>query len=154
MPFCHLRIKALRHPCPNYWITTQAYPAVPKTIGDHIRKRRLELHILQKPLAERLGVNIETLKIWERGAAMPMIRHLPAVIEFLGIDPEPEPAALPERIAFGRRKLGWTQEKLAKAVGLNVSTILRWESGASIPAPRKLAEFQARLGERFLLIPQ
>ena len=66
LPFCHPQIKVLHRPYPDYWITTQISPGTPRTIGDHIRKRRLTAHILQKDLARQLGVNIETLKNWER----------------------------------------------------------------------------------------
>ena len=73
MPFCHLHIKALRRPCPGYWITTQTAPGDPRTLGEPMRKRRIDLHMLQKALAAKLGVNIETLKNWERGAGSPLM---------------------------------------------------------------------------------
>jgi DNA-binding transcriptional regulator YiaG len=73
---------------------TQTMPANPKTIGDHIRRRRLALHIFQKDLAHRLGVNVETLKNWERNACAPMVQHFSRIIEFLGYNPEPVPEAL------------------------------------------------------------
>jgi len=40
--------------------------------------------MLQKEVAAKLRVNIETLKNWERGAGSPSIRLIPAIVEFLG----------------------------------------------------------------------
>ena len=153
MPFCHLQIKALRCPYPDNWITNQPCPEAPKTIGDHIRKRRLERHILQESLAERFGVNVETLKNWERGVEQPMIRHLPAVIGFLGLDPDPEPNEIPKRIAYARRQMGWTQEELAKSLKVGTVTVGRWEAGTSAAPKDALTNFQQHLGDRFQLIP-
>jgi len=144
----------LRCPCPDYWITTQACPETPKTIGEHIRKRRVGLHLLQKSLAIRLGVNMETLKNWERGVEQPMIRHLPAVIAFLGFDPQPEPNDIPKRIAYARRRIGWTQEQLGKSLKTDAAAVRRFETGKSAVSPELLAKFQKHLGDRFQLIPQ
>lgn len=59
----------------------------PKTIGEHIKRRRLELHLLQRDVAGLIGVHPESVKNWERGVLKPMIRHLPKIIEFLGYTP-------------------------------------------------------------------
>jgi transcriptional regulator with XRE-family HTH domain len=93
---------------------------------------------MQKEVAGQLGVHVESVKNWERGASSPTIHQVPKIIEFLGYDPEPEPAALPERIAYARCRLGLTQESLAKAIGVNPVTVYRWEKGNSEPAAEKL----------------
>ena len=139
LPNCHLHIKSLRCPCPDYWITTQAIPAVPKTIGEHIKKRRLELHLLQKDLAQQIGVHVESLKNWERNVEIPMVRYIPKIVEFLGYDPMPEPKAIPERITYARRRLGMTQDNLAKVLGSDSASIWRWETGQIDPPTRRHA---------------
>lgn len=56
-------------------------------IGDHIRKRRLELGIMQKRTATLLGITDDTLRDWELHGQQPRARHIPKFIEFLGYDP-------------------------------------------------------------------
>ncbi|MBI1951143.1 MAG: helix-turn-helix transcriptional regulator [Acidobacteria bacterium] len=50
MPFCHVTLRGQKPRPPRY-------PEVPKTLGDHLRRRRLDLGISQRELAERLGVS-------------------------------------------------------------------------------------------------
>ena len=40
-----------------------AYPRELKTLGDHLRKKRLDLGLLQKDVSQSLGVN-ETYILW------------------------------------------------------------------------------------------
>lgn len=64
-----------------------------KTLGDHIRKRRLELGF-QKDAAKQIGVDEATIFNWESNETTPTIRHIPRVIEFLGYNPLPPPESL------------------------------------------------------------
>ena len=138
MPFCHLTIKAQRPLHPRRWKCTQVVAEQPTTIGDHIKNRRLKLHLLQRTVAEDLCVHTESLKNWERGVGVPSVRQIPRIIEFLGYDPEPEPETLVRRLAYVRRRLGMTQEDLAKAIDVDPGTILRWEKGEGVPSAKKL----------------
>jgi DNA-binding XRE family transcriptional regulator len=61
-------------------------PTVPQTVGDHIRRRRLALKMLQKDVAEQLGVDKTSVFNWEANASNPEIRYMPAIIDFLGYD--------------------------------------------------------------------
>ena len=59
-------------------------PVKPHTVGDHIRKRRLGLKMLQRGVAELIGVckpSVVNLG-GEPGAVGP--RYMPAIIRFLG----------------------------------------------------------------------
>jgi DNA-binding XRE family transcriptional regulator len=89
LPFCHAEIRAFR-PKPTH------YPREIKTVGDHIRTRRLGLKLLQTHVAEQIGVDKATITNWERNASHPAIRLMPAIIQFLGYDP------LPPAISFSR----------------------------------------------------
>ena len=60
-------------------------------MGEHLRKRRLDLGLRQKDAAERLGASPKTYEYWEQGKYEPEFRFLPAIIAFLGYDPTPEP---------------------------------------------------------------
>jgi transcriptional regulator with XRE-family HTH domain len=80
LPFCGLRLTAEK-PLPK------AYPRELKTIGDHIRKRRLDLGLLQKEVAEQIGVDKTTIMNWERGRNSPGLQNLPGTIKCLGYVP-------------------------------------------------------------------
>jgi transcriptional regulator with XRE-family HTH domain len=97
---------------------------------------------MQTQVAVRLGVHKGSVQNWERGVGQPGIRQLPAIIEFLGYDPEPEPKSLPDRVAYARRRLGFTQEELATRLAVNPVTIWNWESGHYIPPKARLRQIQ------------
>jgi transcriptional regulator with XRE-family HTH domain len=63
-----------------------AYPQELRTIGDHLRKRRLDLGIRQKDVAKKLGVDETTVNNWERGRTNPTRRGMIRLLHFLGYD--------------------------------------------------------------------
>jgi len=60
-----------------------AYPKVLKTVGDKIRKRRLDLGLLQREVAERVGVNETTILNWEKNRTQPASKNMNAVKAYL-----------------------------------------------------------------------
>lgn len=66
-------------------------PDKPTTLGEHIRRRRLELHMLQIHVADLLRANRISVQNWERGVYEPAPRFLPVIIQFLGYDPKAKP---------------------------------------------------------------
>ena len=135
----------MRCPYPKRWKCTQTTPHQPQTLGEHLKKRRLELHLLQTEVARRIGVHVESIKNWERGVSEPTTRTLPKLIDFLGHNPLPEPDNLPSQIAHVRRRLGLTQEDTAKAFGIHPDTVGRWERGDSNPPDAILRALQGLL---------
>ena len=98
------------------------------TIGDHIRARRLELKLLQKEVAQLVGVDETTVYNWERCYTRPPLRYMPKVLEFLGYDPAlSEPKALGEKLLKYRRDRGMTQMELAWRIGIDPTTLSRLE---------------------------
>lgn len=67
LPFCHLTLKAKRPRNP-------AYPVELRTVGDHLRKRRLDLGLLQREVADQLQVDEASGYNWETNRTMPEIR--------------------------------------------------------------------------------
>jgi transcriptional regulator with XRE-family HTH domain len=122
LPFCSLKIKAK---IPK----SKKYPNEIKTLGDHLRKRRLDLGLLQKEVAEKIGVDKTTINNWERQRREPEIRFIARIIEFLGYDPIPEPESFPEKLKAYRLRLGLSQRKLAAKLGIDPSTVQGWEKG-------------------------
>lgn len=100
-------------------------------LGDHLKKRRLELNLHQKQVAKRLNVNPWTLGNWEKNRRTPEVRFIPRIIEFLGYYPFPEPETLAEKMIYERRMLGLSQKQLAKKLSVDEATVARWEAGAA-----------------------
>ena len=126
LPFCHVELRAQKP-------KSEHYPKEINTLGDHLRARRLDLELLQKQVAEQIGVNGATITNWERNESTPIVRYMPAINRFLGYDPTPAASTLPERLAAIRRELGLTQRKMAERLGVDPSTLQGWEAGDHHP---------------------
>lgn len=100
--------------------------------------RRIDLGLLQKQVAEQVGVCALTITNWERNATSPEVQYVPEILRFLGYDPFASPTAkLPERLAVARRAHGMTQKQLAGFLGVDPATIRDWERGQHTPSRRK-----------------
>ena len=131
LPFCQLTISA-PHP------QKPGYPTALVTIGDHIRKRRLDLGLFQRQVATQIGVDEASVWNWEKGGMKPEIRHLPAIISFLDYNPLSEPDDLPAGLIWARSSRGLSRESCARMLGVDPSTLARWETGRRKPAGRHL----------------
>ncbi len=58
----------------------------PRTIGERIKKRRLELDLEQEQVAAEVGVTRLSVSNWERGIYRPSKRAMIPIIAFLGYD--------------------------------------------------------------------
>jgi transcriptional regulator with XRE-family HTH domain len=107
-----------------------AYPKKLVTLGDHIRKKRLDLGLFQKDVAVTIGVNTCTITNWEKGHSEPKIRFIPRINEFLGYKlPLPPPTTLGERIEQYRTLSGVSQKEMARRIGIDPGTLSRLERG-------------------------
>ena len=97
-----------------------------------MRKKRLKLGLIQKEVAKLLGVNTWTILNWEKGRTEPPITSMPAVLEFLGYGPFPEPTTLPQHLVARRREMGWSIKEAASEVGVDPETWGNWERGHTI----------------------
>lgn len=138
LPFCHVHLKA-RKP------ESRAYPKELKTIGDHIRKRRLDLHLFQRDVAEQIGVTESCIWNWESNTSTPELRCLSMIIRFLGYDPLPQPTSLVEQLLHFRRSRSMSQNALAKLIGVNPATLARWERGERQPMGVRLERVKSFL---------
>lgn len=136
---CEAQIKAQRHPA--------TYPHVLNRLGDHIRRKRLDLGLFLKEAASRLGAHATTVANWEEGRTAPAVQQLPKVIRFLGYDPRPEPSALAERLKHHRAGLGMSQNAMAKQLGIDPGTLRLWEGGHRRPEGKYLAKVYSFFGQ-------
>ncbi len=129
LPFCSLTLKSTK-PLPAQ------YPKELNTLGDHLRKRRLDLGLLQREVAEQIGVDESTITNWERQRTLPEIRHMPEIIQFLGYVPLFPARSFRERLVAFRTVLGLSQRRMALLFGVDPSTLAGWELGKHWPAPQ------------------
>lgn len=136
LPFARIRRKSL---------IRKSYDFEPKTFADHIRRRRLVLAITQEEAALLLVVNAWTVHNWEVGTTKPAIQFIPALVAFLGYDPEPvDTGTLAGRLVGKRRELGLSQREAARCLQIDPGTLAGWELGARIGMEehrRKVGDF-------------
>lgn len=134
MPFCQITLKAQKPKDP-------AYPEALTTIGDHLRKRRLDLKLKAGDVAVWFGVDRDTVYAWEYNRHGPSKKRFSKVIEFLGYKPEASIGRFfgQELIAY-RKVHGLTQMEFAKYLGVHKITLLSWEKNRSRPSDTKCAK--------------
>ena len=86
---CHRRIVTRRPLNSQHFRRLRQYPANPKTIGEHLRKKRIDLSLSMTQLAGKLGLRItdSAIEKWEKNQNCPTEAHRKQIIEFLGFDP-------------------------------------------------------------------
>jgi hypothetical protein len=72
----------------------------------------------------------------EKGRAAPKIHRLPAIIQFLGYNPLPEPRTISERLLMKRFERGWSRKVAARHLGIDESTLRDWEHGKIYSFPQ------------------
>ncbi len=127
LPFCHVQLRGIKPPNP-------ACPKQLKTLGDHLRNRRLDRGMLQSEVAKLLAVTASSVWNWESNTSTPHWRYLKPIVEFLGYDPLPPAGTMAERLVRYRWLRGWTQKEMAKRLGVDPTTLARWERGEREPA--------------------
>jgi len=143
LPFCHVTLRGQK-PLPR------AYPRALCTIGDHLRRRRLDLRLLQREVADRLGTDHSTITNWELNRTKPALRYLPGIVQFLGCSPLDPGEFVGERLFAFRRERGLSQNRLARLLGVDPGTLSRRERGLRTPTYRyaRLAETLPRSSDR------
>lgn len=127
LPFCHVSLTASRPLSP-------AYPRELNTLADHLRRRRLDLGLLQREVAQRLEVDKDYVYYWEKNRYSPSLHFIPRIIRFLGYMPYDTSAmTLGERIVTLRRYLGLRREELAERLAVDKTTLRDWEHGKRRP---------------------
>ncbi|MBI5021178.1 MAG: helix-turn-helix domain-containing protein [Ignavibacteriales bacterium] len=98
------------------------------TIGEHLRKRRLDLKLFQKDIAKILGVTTDTVTNWEKNRSNPTLKVMPIIINFLCYNPlEGNVETIRGKIKQYRWKRGLSIKALANILKIDPSTLARWE---------------------------
>jgi transcriptional regulator with XRE-family HTH domain len=117
------------------------------TVGDHLRKRRMDLEIGRRELAKRLGVSKRTIENWEGDETAPVRWMLPRIDEFLGRRPSEITPSIAGNLTFFRQRLGLSQADLARSLGVHRCTVVRWKTGRRRPNKSFLRNIDAFLTE-------
>jgi len=117
----------------------------PKTLGEHLRKRRKQLALVQREAAERLGIDVFTYLNWETDKTKPVDAQFAPVVTFLGYDPSRPPTTLLERLTAQRRALGATLDQVAQYLGWDPFTLNRYVRGIWPMSPERAAALEAFL---------
>jgi DNA-binding transcriptional regulator YiaG len=141
VPFLALAHLRLTYPRPN----CVRGPA--ETIGAHVRDRRLELGMTQRQAARQIGFSRDGLAKWEKGSCDPSPALMPAVIAFLGYNPEPPASTFAALILRTRRALGLNQPAFAAALGVPANTMRLWERGKTLPCNQRRELVEGRVDE-------
>ena len=100
----------------------------PKTLGEHIKKKRLMEGLFLEQLAARLGVTESTVINWEKGHNQVALHLRPRIIEFLGYDPHsPVAETVGQKMRAKRRALGLSIKEMADRMGVDPASWGNWE---------------------------
>lgn len=123
----------MRCPLGPYFIQVKGYPANPKSIGEAIRKRRLDLKLRQVDVAQIIGCDEMSIVNWEKGHTTPAVDRMAGVIQFLGYNPLQSGDTVGERFVAHRKSHGLTQKEFARKLGVDPCTLSRWERNQRLP---------------------
>ena len=115
-----------------------------KSLGDHIRKARLDRRLLQQDVATLLGVDETSVWQWERNRTDPQVHFIPAIYSFLGYAPWEPAEGFAAWLRQARRGSGLSRRNLAARIGVDPTTVDRWERGRRRPTTesrRRLLEW-------------
>jgi DNA-binding transcriptional regulator YiaG len=87
VPFGHLGFTCRKPKYISHLWKSEHYPADPRHVGEHIKKRRFDLKLRMSDCRLILGVSKRTLIGWEKGSHKPSRRMRKRIVRFLGYDP-------------------------------------------------------------------
>ena len=121
------------------------------TLGDHIRKVRLEKGLLQRDVAELLNVCEDSVTHWENGFAQPRVQHYPLIFSFLGYYPFPhETESIAGKLQQWRFSIGLTQVECGTYLKADIRNVRDWERKKKVPSlkrSKQITELWLRLPE-------
>ncbi|MBZ0158987.1 MAG: helix-turn-helix domain-containing protein [bacterium] len=138
---------------PRPCVPPSGYPAHPRSLGEHLRKRRLDLGLFQNQVANQLGVDEMTVVYWEKARIKPSVRQLPKLVTFLGYVPFECPPDPLGRLRYCKLIHGLSYGDLARALGTDDSVVTGWLAWKHRPSPRSVERIDAFLRTKALPAP-
>lgn len=104
------------------------YNPIPETLGEHIRKKRIQERQYQSEVARIIAVDEETIYSWEGGRHPPRVHNYPRIIAYLGYYPfNHETDSIAGKLLQVRYSNGYSRKQMALILGNDTATIRRWE---------------------------
>ena len=132
----------------NAWIILKRTKTIPKTlkegclefpitIGEHIRKKRMDLGLYQSDVGKMFGVSKDCITYWENGRNEPQIKYYPRIISFLWYNPiAADESTIAGQVFAYRCVNGFSQRRLAKLLNVDPTIVKAWEMCASKPSKK------------------
>jgi DNA-binding XRE family transcriptional regulator len=99
----------------------------------------MDLGLYQAEVARQLNVSKDCVCYWENDRSAPHLKYYPAIIAFLGYYPFTyETATFGGKIKRYKYEHGLSNEKLAKVLGVDETTVAQWERNKRVPLVRSL----------------
>lgn len=118
-------------------LVPMSYPEKPLTLGEHIRKKRIDMNLFQHDVAKIIKVRNEHVAKWELNKNTPSVKHYPVIIEFLGYFPfEIDTSTFGGKVKAYRYMQGMSRRNLAKMFRVAGEAIIAWEDGRQMPKPQ------------------
>ena len=132
LPISELHATVKRQPYGDKYVND------PKTLGEHLRNRRMKMHLFQKDLAELFNVSEDCVTYWENGRSKPQVQFYPKIMSFLGFNPFfVDISTLGGRIRQYRYEHGLSHKTLGNLLDVDASTVGSWEKEESKPDNEK-----------------
>jgi DNA-binding XRE family transcriptional regulator len=111
------------------------------TLGDHIKKKRLENIQTQKDVGKIIGTDNFTIVNWERNSTKNIpAKYYPKIMEFLNYCPLTETKNMPntfsKKIKLHRLHQGLNQKQFSQLLKVDSTTVKFWESGERNPSEK------------------
>jgi transcriptional regulator with XRE-family HTH domain len=155
LPICDRRVTVARKDIAPVWTRSFPIGKEPKTLVQHLKKKRFLAGIRQREAAVKLGVCARTLSLWECDHVYPAWEFQQRLIAYLGYDPftetglkipkgnepscvaffSPEAAlTMGQKIRQHRLKLRKSRKQFAVELGVSQKTLWGWETNRWQPS--------------------
>jgi transcriptional regulator with XRE-family HTH domain len=120
-----------------------AYQAELKTLGDHLRRTRLDRRLTQGDKASILLVDTDAVMTWEMNRHQPTAKFAKPIISFLRYLPFTfEGQSLGRQLYYARLITGHTQKQVAELMGCDASNLRCIELDQTNPLTRTYEKIQ------------
>jgi transcriptional regulator with XRE-family HTH domain len=123
----------------------KGYPCEINSIGDHIRKARLDRCLQLAEVAAEIGVTEAMVSLWEMNRNTPTVSKMPGIVRFLGFAPYEIPKTFGAWLLLVRTTLGYSQRKLAHLIGGDQRSIHEWECDLRQPTARSKTKLKVAI---------
>lgn len=116
------------------------YPFNPVSLGDFLRKSRLDNDWNIGEVAEMIGTSSLNIGNWESNRNEVSLEFKPRVYAFIGVCPYDASLTIVERLKERREYFGLTIKKLAEILEVDPNTVSAWERRIHQPGSRGFAK--------------